>query len=173
MTPPPSGTASSGAGTGIAASQPKYGNAMPVIAGPAVLASFREHDPARIARGLAALVLEELPRSLAERELDGNTELNCRIRALTLELCRAYGLDNTATARAIIEHILDHLAGYLPGLDAPPPHRLLPAQPLCETVQAWVVNRLGDASEQYPEVIIPLLKRAASDYQPTEETPNA
>ncbi|MBO3732788.1 hypothetical protein [Glycomyces niveus] len=59
-------------------------------------------------------------------------------------------------------HVLDHLAAYL-----------LPAQPLCETVQAWVVNRLGDASEQYPEVIIPLLHRAADDYQTSEEAPDA
>jgi hypothetical protein len=173
MTPPSPGTATPLAATDTAASQSKYGHAMPDIAEPAVLASYREHDPARIARGLAALVLKELPRSLAERELDGNTELTCRIRALTLELCAAYGLDSTATVRAIIGHVLDHLAAYLPGLDAPPPHYLLPAQPLCETVQAWVVNRLGDASEQYPEIVIPLLRRAAGDYQLTEEAPSA
>lgn len=146
---------------------------MPVIAEPAALASAREHDPDRIARGLTALVLAELPRSLAERELDGNTKLTCRIRALTQELCAAYGLDNTATVRTTIGHVLDHLAVYLPGLDAPPPHQLLPAQPLCDAVLAWVVNRLGDASEQYPEVVISLLRRAAVDYQPTEEEPNA
>ena len=88
MTPPSPGMASPLAATDTAASQPKYGHAMPVIAEPAALASSREHDPARIARGRAALVLAELPRSLAERKLDGNTELTCRIRALTLELPR-------------------------------------------------------------------------------------
>jgi hypothetical protein len=146
---------------------------MPVIAEPAALASSREHDPARITRGLAALVLAELPRSLAERELDGDTELTCRIRTLTLELCAAYGLEDTAFAPAIIGHVLDHLAAYLPGLDTPPPHHLLPAQPLRDAVRAWVVNRLGDASEQYPEVIIPILHRVADDYQPTKERPDA
>jgi hypothetical protein len=166
MTPPSPGPASPLATTDTVASQSKYSHAMPVIAEPAPMTSSREHDPARIISGLAALVLAELPRSLAERELDGDTELTCRIRALTLELCAAYSLNDTATAQAIIGDVLDHLAGYLPGLDVPPPHHLLPAQPLCDTVQAWVVNRLGDASEQYPEVVIPLLHRAAEDHRP-------
>lgn len=134
----------------------------------------REPGPARIARGLAAVVLAELPLSLTERELDGHAELTDRIRTLTVELCAAYSLDDTTTAPAIIGHILDHLAAYLPELDAPPPpHHLLPAQPLCEPVRAWIVNRLGDASKQYPEVLIPLLRRAAEDYRPALEDTDA
>lgn len=85
----------------------------------------------------------------------------------------AYGLDDIATALATIGHVLDHLAAYLPGLDALPPQHLLPAQPLCDPVRAWIVNRLGDASEQYPEVVIPLLHRAAEDYHPTLEDTDA
>lgn len=132
------------------------------------------HTPsAEVARGLASLVLTELPASLAERRLDGHTELSDRIRTLTAEVCTTYSLDPTETSSAVIAHVLDHLAEYLPGLEAPPPHHLLPAQPLCDPVLAWIVNRLGDAGEQYPEVVIPLLRRAAEDYRPVLEDPDA
>jgi hypothetical protein len=128
---------------------------------------------AEVARGLASLVLTELPVSLAERGLDGHTELTDRIRTLTMEVYTTYSLDQTETSPAVIAHILDHLTGYLPGLEAPPPQHLLPKQRCCDPVRAWTVNRLGDASEQFPEVVIPILRRAAADYRPTSEDVDA
>jgi hypothetical protein len=128
---------------------------------------------AEVASGLAALVLAELPVSLAERSLDGHTELTDRIRTLTSAVCTTYSLDQTETGPAVIAHVLNHLAGYLPGLEAPPPHHLLPKQRFCDPVRAWIVNRLGDAGEQFPEVIIPILRRAAADYRPTSEDVDA
>ena len=128
---------------------------------------------AEVARGLASLVLAELPVSLAEHGLDGHTELTDRIRTLTAEACATYSLDQTETGPAIIAHVLDHLARYLPGFEAPPSHHLLPKQPACDPVRAWTVNRLGDASEQYLEVVVPLLRRAAADYYPALEGSDA
>lgn len=127
----------------------------------------------RVARGLASLVLNELPVSLAEAELGEATDLTDRIRSLALAVTTSYGIDYLEHGPLIIGHVLDHLTGYLPGLEPDSPADRLPKQPFCDPATAWAVNHLGEAGEGFPAVVIAFLRHAADDFavvpEPTPE----
>jgi hypothetical protein len=125
----------------------------------------------RYARAMAALVLAELPVSLAEDWLDDAAELTDQIRVLANGVCASYRLDGAALEPAVIGTVVDHLCTYFPGLKPATPLASLPKQPACDRATAWVINNVAEAFETFPSGLVALLRRAAADFTVDDPTP--
>lgn len=127
----------------------------------------------RFARAMAALVLAELPVSLAEEWLCGCTELTDRIRDLTRGVCSSYNLKYTEIGPAVITEVLDHLCSYFADLEPGSAVEDLPKQKYCDRKRAWVVNNVAECFGTFRAGLIALLRRAADDFTAEDNRPQA